>query len=288
MSELATNYKNQKIQGLVFSKDRAAQLDLFLRSAAHFAPTIEFTVLYDCGHKYQMGYDKVQSRHPTVKFVEEEVSMIHTSFCEQTKSVIKGDTTAFFTDDTVWIRPFNLTNVQVSQFLKDRFCFSIILRNGLNTKVQRHYPPIEYQKQPRLLTQDVIDENNIFTYNFREHSWETDFGRPFSLDGSIHLSEEILKVLNTYEWNGPRQLDEVNNYRGEISGMTAIPEHSYVVNMPINLTAEGTADNWGHYHRYSLEELEQKFVGGEIIRMDQHQYQIVCGHQEFPLVFDKE
>ena len=120
------------INGIVFSKDRACQLNLLLSSLEKNAKNIfETKVIYTSSNlEFEEGYEKLINQYPEVKWIKES-----SNFKEDVLSSIQNtesDYTCFFTDDDIVYRTLNeddLTSKLKED--KDAFCFST--RLGLNT-----------------------------------------------------------------------------------------------------------------------------------------------------------
>ena len=120
------------INSIVFSKDRAAQLDLLLKSIGKNAKDIfQLKVIYASSEiSFEKGYEKLIDKYPEVKWMKES-----SNFKEDVLSAIdntESEYTCFFTDDDIVYRKINeedLTSKLKED--KDAFCFST--RLGKNT-----------------------------------------------------------------------------------------------------------------------------------------------------------
>lgn len=288
MNELTPVYTN-KINLIIFSRNRSCQLDLLLRSIDRFATNTFFpTIIYRYNPEFQRGLDKVKTKFHYFRWVEE------TDFRRQTLQLM-NETTALtsccITDDSVFYEDFKTDDTTIANFLIEAHSFSLVIRNGLNTRMKRHFHPVEHAEPIDVQQIHKVAGTQFLTYNFRQNDWAEDRGRFFSLDGSIHITSQLKDVLEKIKWNNPRELDAINDQRGLIRGMMSIPSKSVVVNIPINLAFapnQNEADNHSKFIHHSLEELEEKYTNGEVIVMDQSNYNVWTSHMELPYTFMKE
>lgn len=88
------------IPALVYSRNRAAQLDLLLRSAARYAPWIAPTVLYRRRDSHEHSYFALRSEHLAVDFI------IEYAFERQTREFLaEHERFMWLVDDAVFFRP---------------------------------------------------------------------------------------------------------------------------------------------------------------------------------------
>lgn len=283
MSDLALN--TNKILSIVVSRNRGCQLDLLLRGYRHYASQFDIKVIHRYDDGFKAGLNKVRAKFPEVEFIEEK------DFRGQILGILKGTqsrTVTFMTDDTCWRVPFPASDSEVAKLLDDAHMFSLLLRNGINTIRQCHYTN---EMQQPLDIQQVWNTQTlqVGSYNFRQYRFEQDWGRPVSLDGSLHEVDQLRNILIGLPWTNPRSLDDINSHRDKIRGMTGLCKESFVVTQSVNQSFDGArADNWGHFVQYSLEELEQQYVSGKMIKMDQEKYLIQSSHVEIKFEWEED
>ena len=113
---------------IIFSKDRAAQLDLLLRSMRRFfsfGPHVDCRVLYRASDPaFATGYDMVRRKHGSFAgFVRQR------DFREDVLSLLNDRRfTMFLVDDDVFIAPFSLDAGAVSVFSQDDRIATLSLR----------------------------------------------------------------------------------------------------------------------------------------------------------------
>lgn len=185
----------------MFSRDRAAQLDLLLRSLRQNAPGIsdEVTVIVKAEGEYLEAYKTCHRTHSqyTAFSIETDPGDFHRlarGWIDAAK-----DHVAFFVDDDVLYRPLPIANpAPWLDLFPETVCFS--LRLGRNTR--RCYPMGDApQAEPDRLTLGEFDV-------WRWRAAELDYGYPGSLDGGIFRRSDLLVFLKDAEFSNPNQLEE--------------------------------------------------------------------------------
>ncbi len=191
------------ISAVVFSRDRAAQLDLCLRSIALNAPWVSrTTVIYKATTpEHAEGYAKAKRYNKTTLFVEE------LEFQTQVRDALKhGDYAMFVCDDDVLYRPLNHDEPTPDQVLTyDPLVLCVSLRLGLNTHAC--YSLRRRSQQPALVAAGGY-------LHWRWHNADGDWAYPGSLDGHIFRTDQLLTLLTAswtheaVEWSGPNELED--------------------------------------------------------------------------------
>jgi hypothetical protein len=118
------------INNIIFSKDRACQLDALLRSLEdHLRLNFNHIVIYTyTNDEFKKGYEMAEKRHPNVKFVHETNLKKDILSCMVTLQI------SFMVDDQIMYKESPLIKV-----LGDHTCFS--LRLGCSVpQVHKDYP----------------------------------------------------------------------------------------------------------------------------------------------------
>ncbi|MEM9081046.1 MAG: hypothetical protein AAGC74_10180 [Verrucomicrobiota bacterium] len=214
---------------IVFSKNRACQLELLLRSLTeqmadssqlfisvlYFADTPEFT----------QGYATVQSLFPDVHFVEEEKNR---SLNQQLLSLLQMkemELLTYLVDDLVFINSFSLSDPPFQQFARDPDIAAISLR--LNPNVTLCQPQGKSYRPPPL------DSNNVWRWKPKEKilnacldKWKLlkyfrprgDWAHPMYVDGNVWRLGEYLDYF--------QDLPEVRKVTKLEPAMSALPMQS--------------------------------------------------------------
>jgi hypothetical protein len=236
---------------IVFSKDRAMQLDALLRSMVRFAPESEpITVLVRWREaRYAESYQVLMADWPEVHFITE--SVFKTDLF--TAIDANDDTLTMLVDDDVFYRP-----APPVPDLKPGQCFSF--RLGLN--VRTNYVTGEPQGPG-----------------------SDDFRYAYSQDGHVFRTEEILPLLQCLKYGGPNTLEQAMQQGPPLEVLHA--EHSSLVNIPHNLVQTAwpqISPSMGG----SAAELNARFLAGERIDLERMDFSDVAAtHQYIPYVFKK-
>lgn len=263
------------INGIVFSKDRATQLKLFLDSVEKNAKNIfDLQIIYKSSHDdFNEGYEKLKKSYPNIKWINES-----DNFKNDVLSCIDKDNyeyTTFFTDDDIIYREIKeedlLKNLKED---KDCFCFSMRLGKNVNWCYTMNCDNV--------LKEDYEDEKFI-RWNWQLHYM--DFGYPLSVDGHIFRTKEIKKLTKKVQFHNP------NSYEGALQIFNNFPrknmwafKESVLVNSPTNIVQSTSPNLNGQEHGVSAKELNDKFLAGSEIVMEKIDFSNIRGcHQELEL-----
>ena len=259
---------------IVFSKDRAMQLELFIRSFNKYVKNFDvhvIKILYTYSdNNYKDGYDKlIDMKYPNVQFVRE----VNFKCDLQSMIDISDKYTVFFVDDIVFKSPVDFYDKQMEIFENDK---QILCRS------LRLYPGLTF-----CYTMNVSMNKPVFLYN-NVYFWRgqsADFGYPMSVDGHIFRTEEIIQYVNGLNYNNP------NSFEGEMASRPMnIPKmicynESIIVNNPCNKVQTNNSNLHGNV---KVEDLNKKFLEGYTISMENIDgiKNISC-HQEIELILKK-
>lgn len=266
-----------RVHSIVFTKDRAMQLNLLLDSILSNAPgSMSISVIYKATNDtYKAGYEKLAASHPEVAMIEE------VDFKEQVLQLMSTpgyDYTCFFVDDDIIYKQFDINQcLSVLEADEDVFCFS--LRLGKNVKVC-------YTMQAQNVLKDEVIEGNIMKWDWSVHY--LDFGYPLSVDGHIFRAKEILKLAKKINFNNPNtfegSLQVFDNYPRE--KMASFVE-SVLVNSPSNIVNDTHPNRSGHELANSPSVLNEQYLGGGTIDLTSMDFSNIVGcHQElkYPII----
>ena len=182
---------------IIFSKDRACQLDLLIRSLQkHWKISANFNILYTYSmEEFKRGYDKLRGTCNSGNFYLEKY------FKRDLAKLLQSDCkyTMFLTDDIVFTKDFTIDPV-FNKFRKrlvaknDVGCFS--LRLGKN--IAYSYPLDKKIKVP-------MTTKFIYTWKWRKH--EGDWGYPMSVDGHVFLTKDMMPLCESVKFYNPNSLE---------------------------------------------------------------------------------
>jgi hypothetical protein len=267
---------------LIFSKDRACQLDLliktiYLQTNNCFKPSILYK---STSPSFNNGYNKLinnihKSNLDMIFIKETNFRQDVLNWVDTTNSKCVG----IVTDDSIFYRHFDIQDEILYNLFNNLSATSFHTRLGLNTILQRHYSTPVWSEQ---ITPTYYQDGYI-GWNFKKHLYDMNVGRPMSLDGGIYPREIFKNILNKSHWTNPRELDAIN--RDQFGDMMLSFTQSVLFVNSVNLTFGGSADNWGHFHKYSLEELNDSYLANKTIRPIFNPDAVISSHLEVPLEY---
>lgn len=303
-----------KIIGVVFSRDRAMQIDGALRSFfSHCidAYKIEFTVIYKATsifHKVQYNQLAKDYAKYKVKFVEESrfrhdlikllnkfsnscqtlwlcLNLIRTlPFMGFLNKVIHNynhkQYVMFLVDDNLFVRDFSIRTV-IDSLAQNPDCLCFSLRLGKN--IDFCYPTSSPQSIPPFveLADDVLKFNWTSSIN--------DFAYPLEVSSSIYRIRDILPFLNYWSFNNPNTLETVlagkKRFFARRQPCLLCYSKSVTFSNPINKVQHSVPNCAGDRIDYSAENLLQMFDQGYRIDVTKYiNFVPKSCHQEVELV----
>ena len=250
------------IDALVFSKDRAMQLDAVLRSLrlhcrdAHLlATTVLYTVSNDTHARH---YAQLAREHPGVHFLEEK------DFKADMLSLVKpGRFLLFLVDDNIFVREFSLEDA-VDQLQATPQALAFSLRLGRNTIYC--YMLAKYQKLPEFM--DV--GKGMLGFNWTTS--ERDFGYPFDVSSSIYRTSDMLPLLERVPFSNPNTLEgRLGGIKGDMGEKNVLLcfDQSVTFTNPINKVQSILPNNRsGKRKRYAPTHLSEMFEEGYRINVE--------------------
>jgi hypothetical protein len=256
------------ISAIVFSRERACQLDLLLNSLLRNAPGLfDVTVLwYARKDDFREAYAICEREHPEAEFIPENGLTYQVRHFAR---LAKGLT--FFTDDSVLFREVTLEPILILS-KKEVLCFS--LRLGKNTTVC--YPLDLKQIPPATMDGDVCI--------WRWKGAQGDFSYPMSLDGHVFRAADILPIIEARHFSTPNNLEELLMQSPPPRSQMASYPHSCLVGIPANRV--NTTHPNRHANSFDAEDLNVLYLRGRRINLDALDFSDIRGaHQEIVLKF---
>ena len=220
------------LTSLIFSKNRACQLELLLRSL-----TIPASVLYTYDPAFEAGYKKLLNMYPKVKFIKQ------TNFKSQLIKVIKGSKyILFLPDDDVMIEPFSEDSPEFREFRKDKEVATLSL--GLSAGVAgKKWKWKQYRD------------------NYRLRMW----GYPVSVDSCIFRKEDILPTIQSHDISNLNYLETYLNLNMPDRPFMMCFDAPRIINNSVNQVQK---DFPSRTSGPSPEELEKRFLNGERLSLE--------------------
>ncbi|GIM47102.1 hypothetical protein DNHGIG_26510 [Collibacillus ludicampi] len=274
--------KLNKVVGVIFSKDRAMQLDATIRSLMLHCrdhQQLVLKVLYTTSNPYMENqYHELIRTYDTVEFIKE-----HEFKSELLSSVADYPYVLFLVDDNLFVRDFSVMDLIHSlETHHDVLGFS--LRLGNNTDYC--YPLARKQKLPAFLAVD---------HGFLKYNWtqaEYDFAYPLEVSSSLYRVDDILPLLIQTEFSNPNTLESglaayANRFVSQ-KNFIMCNQQSITFCNPLNVVQNVFHNRAGNRSHYSVHELRKMFDQG--FRIDVERYSgfvpNAC-HQEIDLYFKR-
>ena len=269
----------KSIQGIIFSKDRALQLDGLLRSFALHCQDIELVdlnIIYTTSNQtHNQQYQQLEQEYPKYIFVKEDDFHINLlELCNGKEYLL------FLVDDNIFVRPFNLQEI-ITALKNQPEALSFSLRLGENNNY--FYMKDWSQKVPEL---HKTDNPLIFSFDWTKA--ECDFAMPIEVSSSIFRAFDLWPFLSRIEFSNPNSLEHNlalfrHRFR-DIAPNVLCYQKSRTFCNPINIVNNTCQFRSGNRKDYSSSALSQLFEQG--LRIDVHQYedyQTNACHQEVEL-----
>jgi hypothetical protein len=272
----------RRIAGIVFSKDRAMQLDAVLHSLRLHCRDIEnvdMKVLYitsEAAHEEQ--YVQLMKMHPSVQFIREH------DFKQQLLLNIAYYPFIFFmVDDCMFVKSFLLEEV-VSAIDANPDVLGFSFRLGRNTTYC--YSMDRPQQLP------AFQELGNGFVKFHWASGEYEFGYPLEVSSSMYRTKDLFILLAESPFHNPNTLESQLAQQAwkyaDMQGYAISNEVSLAFCIPVNIVQRVYNNRAGTNTGYSIYELYQLFQQGYKINVDQYSDFVPSAcHQEVKLYFKK-
>ena len=300
------------ITSIIFSKDRALQLDLTLKTIKqNFVLCDSVVVLYKTSEQeHEESYENLKTEHPNVSFYKQSCSIFFDIL-----SIINNSTSdyiCFFTDDDIVYRKADITEDNLYQLFHladdsgepvDVVCLS--LRLGLNTTKRDFGGGLLDDKMPSsVLRPTSLLSSPLFLWGFTSLPAGGYWSYPLSVDGHIFKKETILtfcielEILNKHYENmgeprekwcwkqNPNEFEsKLQRFYFDVPNAMAALEISCVVNSPNNKVQNQIPNRFGNDFSYAAADLNNHYKSGKRLDVNNINFDnIVCPHQEIDIL----
>lgn len=274
---------SREIVGLIFSMDRAMQLDCMLQSFflhVQDPDQIQLYVLYAASTpELAAQYEVLKSDYPTVTFLRE------TDFKQDVLAILQGSTYVLFTvDDCLYVRPFTLG--QARRMLEQHSdALAVSLRLGRNATYsytgRRSMPPPPLESV----------EEGLLQCDWRGGvvSW----GYPLEVSSSVCRTAHIVQLVSHSRFHNPNSFESIlinqaKRFAASHPALICYPlSVAFCVPMNTVQTSHKGSRN-GNQFPYRVEELAALFAQGHRIDAAHYAGYVPKGcHEELPLHFIK-
>jgi hypothetical protein len=198
-SQAKTSTLREGVSFIIFSKDRALQLDGLLRSILHHITGVgSIHVLYAASDQaHDRAYQEVANDLPTPCRINWKKESTFKPNLVQTLKKIETESVCFLVDDIVFIRPVNFAELSRDD-----------IRNGiLSLRLGRNitfcYTKQKQMKQPNLTPAQNNSELLCFSWDDGNYDW----AYPLSVDGHIFPTTEIQTAAELLSYRAPNTFE---------------------------------------------------------------------------------
>jgi hypothetical protein len=234
----------------VFSKNRACQLDAFLRSLKFFwKDWKEYTKIsviwaYE-GESFLMAYEKMFKNNPDINFIDQTNKDFKQTMIEQTDPNIPF--TVQFVDDIIFINPFTLKCPEFEAFKNESetACLSL-----------RMHPNITYCYMRNILTIPPAEASK------GKWAWmglPGDWGYFASQDAHIFRTEDILPCIKDQLYTHPNALEDKMTYFVKKRPFMRCFQEAKIINIPSNRVGQNIYNRVGNI---SVDFLNEQYLKG--------------------------
>jgi hypothetical protein len=260
---------------IIFSKNRALQLDLLLRSLHNCIDdfsVLDIKILYKTtSDRHKKSYETLQSEWKNIQYIEEK------NFKNDLINAMSGyDHVMFLVDDTIFCNRFDLNEI-TNLLDKCSNIFGFSLRLGKNTEYCFSCNIVQNVPQMQEITKDISKYLWIYA--------QYDFFYVAEVSSSIYRVKDILSIIEYKEFINPNQLEDrlfFNLGRFVVlKPRMACYNQSVAFANPLNQTTETNRSNrTGTDDDYSIERLLELYEkGGRIQSGKFYGYKSTAAHE---------
>lgn len=260
---------NNRINVICFSKDRSAQLDLFIRSFEYYSKEkCDIKIIYTYSNdEFKKGYDKLINYYIDIDFIKE------TDFKNDILKNIDLDKkyTTFFVDDIIFKNEFSINDKEFEKFESDKsiLCLSLRLHPRLTFCYAANIP--------------MMPTNNTLFEWFNKTG---DYNYPMSLDGHIFRTEEIYTLLMKLDYKNPNQLELYLSMNPINKPKMLCYNNSIIINNPCNKVQTNNPNKHGNI---DAKYINDRYLDEYIIDLDEYKgIDNESCHKELPIKFIKK
>jgi len=259
---------------IVFSRNRACQLELFLRSMKFYFKEFydhKINILYTySSDRYREGYERLFKIHndSNINYIKESQD-----FKKHVLLLLNPSNpySVFFVDDIIFKNQFSLNSIQFKLFT---------LNDEILTLSLRLHPNLIYCYASNLkMNKPDFETNNVFKWKGQIG----DFGYPMSLDGHFFRTSEISTLTRSISFTNPNSYESFLAFYPFNKPKMICFDESIIMNNPVNRVQ--TYNN--NYHgNIPADYLNENFLNGRIIDLENFKgFRNVSCHQEMPINF---
>lgn len=269
------------IDVIIYTKDRACQLDLLLRSIKdNFLNVNKVWVLEDWSNKeFKAGYDKIKSLDYSLNVTY--IRQTRKTFYNILKGAVENSKTGFILplcDDDVFIRGTDIT--AISNYVND----DVI---GIHLRLSSDLT-VNYGKRGVLPMPELFPAGDYLKWDWTTYNVPARWGYAYQAGGLIYATEFFKHMINNIKFDLPNSLETAlmgGRYKWK-KKFTVAFKHSPIVNISVNRIQNDVPNRGGRDVNYPPSELNSIFLSGFIIdTTDLYNMINNCEFIEIPLKF---
>jgi len=273
----------EMIDCVIWSKDRACQLDLLFRSIKdNFSFLKNIHILYTFSSEFfEKGYKKLMIKFPNIIFHKE------TSFKQNNIDIFNSFTSEFcmgFVDDNVVYNKIDL-NMFSKGLQRLRHNPKIhVLNLRLRKDMTYNHPQDCYYPLPKF-----IEEEYYLLWDWSIMNPMNEWGYPCCVDSYVYRTDYYKYCANNLQYNEPNSFEgQINSHRVYKESLMLGLLESKILLIPNNLTQKGFTRHSLNLE-YSLENLNKKYLDGFVIDTNNiYGVKNNAPHFEIPFKFIRE
>ena len=270
---------------IIFSKDRAMQLDLLLQSILlNFnVQDYKLNILYKASNdEYNRGYNMIRDLYPQFTYKKEE------NFKEDLLSLFNdSEYTTFLTDDDIIYQKFELNKDELNNIFTITSCICFSLRLGLNTNIC--YTQQKLNKLEKYDKHEFFHDINLIEsiISWKVNNSTNDYAYPMSVDGHIFKTEIIKNFCEILDYTNPNLFEAMLSNFAKSEMIVSSYENSKLVNSPINRVQQVFQNLSGIKYSYTSEDLNEMYLDGVTFNFLKMDFKEINGcHQEVQPYFN--
>lgn len=242
------------INCLIFTKDRACQLDLLLRSINEFfLPRLDIHILAKATNSdYEDGYDKFLNENKNFHFYWEKPNL----FKNQVMGIVHRfnyDHTICFLDDDVVV---NTVPYIGEAILNDKQVNALSLR--MSPKINYCYAKDIGMEIPKF-----VEQEEYLIWDWTKQPSHLDWGYPMSLGGNIYSHYYLFSLWDKIFFDSPNYIEGYMHLeRSTWHNLQACFKEQKVYNVANNLVQTVCKNRFQRKNENSPKQLNEKYLDG--------------------------
>ena len=251
------------IDVVIFSKDRAMQLELLLRSIQdNFKEITKVNIICKGSNEEHIkGYMKLIKMYRIHNWVAENNLIL------DVQRVVNGFTKNFamtFVDDEIVIRDHNVQPL-LNHLTADPEIHCASLRLGKNIGDYCYTADVKATIPEFIKYESTIYESNIYEWDWTKGDERVDWFYPSCINSHIYRTDFLKDWINNLSFGNINDLEgSLNGNRNLFKHQMMCMEKSKTINIANNLTQSGY-NRHSDKKEFTLEELNKKFLDGYVI-----------------------